>query len=229
MQFITKTTLASLLFALLFSSCSATESHKTLDKEAVQTAATPYSGPRYALSLGQVRNASTYLRGIFSDNSDRLGGQARTILQTRLSQSGRFDLLDRENMEQLARESQLGGRDQNLAGAELVISGEVTEFGRRTTGDRALFGLFGRGRKQVAYSVVSLSLVDVSTSRVLYSVQGAAEYELAEREILGTGGNSGYDSTLNGKVLDLCIVDAVNDLVAGLERGAFSLPKSGGQ
>ena len=86
-------------------------------------------------------------------------------------------------------------------GARFVITGEVTEFGRKETGDAQLFGILGRGKKQIAYSKMSLNVVDVTTSRVVYAVQGAGEYELGSREVLGTGGTSGYDSTLNGKVL----------------------------
>ena len=40
--------------------------------------------------------------------------------------------------------------------------------------------------------------------------------------MLGTGGTSGYDSTLNGKVLDLAVTDAVDRLVADLDAGLWS-------
>jgi curli biogenesis system outer membrane secretion channel CsgG len=55
----------------------------------------------------------------------------------------------------------------------------------------------------------------------VYSVQGAGEYALSDREVLGFGGTSGYDSTLNGKVLDLAIREAVNRLVEGVETGKW--------
>ena len=53
-------------------------------------------------------------------------------------------------------------------------------------------------------------------------VQGAGEYELSSREVLGFGGTQGYDSTLNGKVLDLAIREAVNRLVEGVEQGKWT-------
>ena len=53
----------------------------------------------------------------------------------------------------------------------------------------------------------------------MYSVQGAGEYSLSNREVVGFGGTAGYDSTLNGKVLDLAIREAVNNLVSGIEKG----------
>jgi curli biogenesis system outer membrane secretion channel CsgG len=73
----------------------------------------------------------------------------------------------------------------------------------------------------MAYSKVSLNVVDVKTSAVVYSVQGAGEFDLSNREVLGFGTEAGYDSTLNGKVLNLSITDAVNKLVQGLEAGAW--------
>lgn len=125
-------------------------------------------------------------------------------------------------MKALAQESNISKKTQNLKGARYVITGDVTEFGRKTTGDHQLFGILGKGKTQVAYAKVNLNVVDVETSEVIYSVQGAGEYALSNREIIGFGGTSGYDSTLNGKVLSLAIREAVNNLVSGLESGAWS-------
>jgi curli biogenesis system outer membrane secretion channel CsgG len=203
------------------SACSTTETKRTVETPTVASYRTDYSGPKYPLSVGRFSNASPYLRGIFSDGEDRLGNQAKTILQTHLAQTGRFDLLDRENMAALAQESQLSGTQQILVGAQLVATGQVTEFGRKTTGDEQLFGVLGRGKKQTAYSKVSINIVDVATSRVVHSVQGAGEYALSDREVVGFGSTSGYDSTLSDKVLNLAITDAVNKLVVDLEKGEW--------
>jgi curli biogenesis system outer membrane secretion channel CsgG len=208
------------VFVLVASAC-ATESHRTVETETVASYGTAYSGPVRPIAVGKMVNASPYMHGIFTDGGDPLGGQAKTILKTHLAQTGRFEVLDRDNMEQLGQESQLSGQAQALEGARYVITGEVTEFGRKETGDQQLFGLLGRGRKQQAYSKVSLNVVDVSTSKVVFAVQGAGEYELGSREVLGTGGAQGYDSTLNGKVLNLSITDAVNKLVSAMESGAW--------
>ena len=51
--------------------------------------------------------------------------------------------------------------------------------------------------------------------------RGAGEYELSNREVLGFGGTAGYDATLNGKVLDLAIREAVSNLVAGMDAGQW--------
>lgn len=213
--------LAAALATLALGAC-ATESKRTIEAETVATYNTSYSGPRYAIVVGNFQNRSSYQRGLFSDGTDRLGSQAKTILKTHLQQTNRFDVVDRDNLAAITEEARIGGTEQALEGAEVAVGGDVTEFGRRTTGDRQLFGILGEGKTQVAYAKVALNLVDVRTSRVVYSAQGAGEYQLSNREIVGFGGTAGYDATLNGKVLNLAITEAVNNLVEGLENGAWS-------
>jgi curli biogenesis system outer membrane secretion channel CsgG len=204
----------------LVASC-ATESHRTIEAEKPTAAGTAYSGPKNALIVGKFDNRSSYLRGMFSDGVDRLGGQAKTILLGHLQETGRFDVLDRDNLEELAREAKLKGEQQTLQGADYALTGDVVEFGRKETGDQQLFGILGSGKSQVAYSKVTVNVVEVRTAKIVYSVQGAGEYALNSREVIGFGSSAGYDSTLNGKVLDLAIREAVNRLVEGIEQGKW--------
>lgn len=212
-----------LLAGVLFTAGCATEAHRTVSTPTVATHGTAYGGPKYTLVVGNFENRSSYMQGLFSDGTDRLGSQAKTILKTHLQQTDRFTVVDRDNMEEIAREASISGKTQRLSGAQVAITGDVTEFGRRETGDRQLFGILGSGKTQLAYAKVALNVVDVSTSEIIHSVQGAGEYELSNRELIGFGGTAGYDATLNGKVLNLAITNAVENLVAALERGAWSL------
>lgn len=212
--------LAAAACAGLLAGC-ATETSTALPVQKVESAARPYAGARAPIAVGKFDNRSSYMRGVFSDGIDRLGGQAKTILVTHLQQTGRFNVLDRDNMEEIRREAGIKNKAQRLKGADYVITGDVTEFGRKETGDMQLFGILGRGRQQVAYAKVALNVVDISTSEVVYSAAGAGEYALSSREVVGFGGTSGYDSTLNGKVLDLAMREAVTSLVSGIESGAW--------
>ncbi|MGQ5524274.1 CsgG/HfaB family protein [Chitinimonas sp. PSY-7] len=214
-----KTILCITLLAAL-TGC-ATEQSRSLDVAKVTSAGTTYTGARSMISIGKFDNRSNFMRGIFSDGVDRLGGQAKTILMTHLQQTGRFNVLDRENMNEAAQEAALSRKTQNLKGADYVLTGDVTEFGRKEVGDQQLFGILGRGKSQVAYAKVNINVVNVQTSEVVFSSQGAGEYSLSNREIVGFGGTASYDATLNGKVLDLAIREAVNKLVAGVESGAW--------
>ena len=213
--------LVGAVVALALNGC-ATESHRSIVPEQVQAAAKTYTGTRTLMAVGKFDNRSSYMRGLFSDGVDRLGSQAKTLLMTDLDQTGRFRVLDRDNMSEIKQEAELKNQSQRLKGADYVITGDVTEFGRKEVGDTQLFGLLGHGKKQAAYAKVSLNIVDINTSEVVHSVQGAGEYALSNREIIGFGSSASYDSTLNGKVLDLAIREAVNRLTADMDSGAWS-------
>ncbi len=216
--------LASAIFFMLASGC-ATESSQALAVAQVNSANSAYSGSRAPLVVGKFDNRSSFMRGLFSDGVDHLGSQAKTILMTHLQQSNRFSVMDRDNMREAEFELGLTGKQQKLKGAEYIVTGDVTEFGRKEVGDQQLFGLLGRGKTQVAYAKVNLNIVNAATSEVAFSVQGAGEYALSNREVIGFGGTASYDSTLNGKVLDLAMREAVNRLVEGIDKGTWSPAK----
>lgn len=206
---------------LALSGCAHQEESKTIAVEKVASANQDYSGPLTAISIGKFENRSNYMRGIFSDAVDRLGNQAQTVLLSHLQQSKRFSVMDRSNMAEIKEESALLKKSQNLIGANFVVTGDITEFGRKQVGDKQLFGLLGRGSTQIAYAKATLNIVNVQTSEVVFSAQGAGEYSLSEREVIGFGGTAGYDSTLNGKVLDLAIREAVQKIVSAIDSGAW--------
>jgi curli biogenesis system outer membrane secretion channel CsgG len=199
----------------------ATESSHSVKVEKVEAAATPYNGTRLAVSIGKFDNRSNFMRGVFSDGVDRLGSQAKTTLIAHLQDSQRFAVQDRDNLSETRQEAQFQGTAQTLKGAAFVITGDISEFGRKEVGDQQLFGILGRGKSQVAYAKITLNVVNTLTSEVVFSARGAGEYELSNREVLGFGGTAGYDATLNGKVLDLAMREAVNKLVTGKDEGQW--------
>ncbi len=205
--------------------CSTTETSRTIQSPQVTaaTATKKYIGVKTPISIGKFDNRSSYMRGVFSDNVDRLGGQAKTILETHLQQTGYFSVLNRDNLSEIKQEVGYSNTAQSIKGARYVITGDVSEFGRKEVGDQQLFGILGRGKQQVAYAKVNLNIVDVKTSEVVHSVQGAGEYALGAREVLGFGTTASYDSTLNGKVLDLAVREAVNNLVTDIQNNRWSI------
>ena len=138
-----KILLIAALNGLVLTACSTTESSKTIQapQVAVATSAVKYSGAKTAVSIGKFDNRSSYMRGIFSDNVDRLGGQAKTILETHLQQTGYFSVLNRDNLSELQQEAGFGKASQSIKGARYVLTGDVSEFGRKEVGDHQLFGL----------------------------------------------------------------------------------------
>lgn len=202
-----------IICALALGAC-ATESSRTVEVAKVQPAATTFSGVRIPITVGKFDNRSSFMRGVFSDGVDRLGSQAKTALISHLQQSQRFAVQDRDNMTETGQEAKIAGTAQQLRSANFVVTGDITEFGRKEVGDHQLFGLLGRGKSQIAYAKVTLNIVNSLTSEIVFSARGAGEYELSNREVLGFGGTASYDATLNGKVLDLAMREAVNNLVS---------------
>lgn len=213
--------LAAAVAAAVLSGC-ATETSQALAVPTVASAARPYTGARTLVAVGKFDNRSSFMRGIFSDGVDRLGSQSKTILIAHLQQTNRFNVLDRDNLSETKQEAEFKKQSQNIKGADFIITGDVTEFGRKEVGDHQLFGIMGRGKTQVAYAKVTLNVVNIATSEVVYSSQGAGEYSLSNREVLGFGGTASYDATLNGKVLDLAVREAVDHLVAGVDAGVMT-------
>jgi curli biogenesis system outer membrane secretion channel CsgG len=207
--------------AALLGGC-ATETSRRVEVAKVESAATPFNGTRVPVSIGKFENRSSFMRGIFTDGVDRLGSQAKSTLISHLQQSQRFNVLERDNLAEAKQEAQFKAQAQTIRGADFVVTGDISEFGRKEVGDQQLFGLLGRGKSQIAYAKVTLNIVNSLTSEVVYSARGAGEFELSNREVVGFGGTAGYDATLNGKVLDLAMREAVNNLVAGLQDGKWT-------
>ncbi|WP_053979896.1 CsgG/HfaB family protein [Marinagarivorans algicola] len=212
-----------LVVVAIASGCASQTSFKTIDAPTVASYNTAYSGAKTTLVVGNFDNRSDYARGLFSTGIDPLAGQAKTVLKTHLQQTNRFRLVDRDSANEAQVEAKYLAKTQKIKGANFVVAGAVTEFGRKQVGDRLLFGILGAGKQQIAYAKVQLNVINVLTSEVIYSTQGAGEYALSEREVLGFGSKAGYDATLNGKVLDLAVREAVNRLVEGLETERFSI------
>lgn len=205
-----------------FAGCAAQQTHRTIEAPTVTSYNTNYSGAKTAIVVGDFDNRSDYARGLFSTGIDQLAGQAKTVLKTHLQQTNRFNLMDRDSTTVAATEANYLKQTQNIKGARYAVTGAITEFGRKEVGDKQLFGLLGAGKQQIAYAKVQLNIVDVLTSEVVQATQGAGEYALSEREILGFGSNAGYDATLNGKVLDLAVREAINQLVIAIEQGRWN-------
>lgn len=214
--------IASIATSLLIIGC-ATQTSQSVKIEKVASASKPYFGAKSTLVVGNFDNRSNYMQGMFTQNSSQLTNQSKTILKAHLTQTNRFKMVDRENLAQLKEEAALLGQSVQFKGAKYMITGAVTEFGRKNAGDKQLFGILGSGKSQIAYAKVTLNILDVVTSEVIYSTQGAGEYALNEREVLGFGSSAGYDATLNGKVLDFAIKECVNNMVTDLENGVLNV------
>lgn len=166
------------------------------------------------VAIARFSNETKYGRGFFDkENEDRLGKQAMDILSSKLVETDKFLLLERTDLEQISKEKEIANLKAMDIPADYLIVGSVTEFGRKTTSD---VGLFSRTKKQTAYAKVSIRLVDVRTSQIIYSEEGEGEAFVEAGTVLGMGNTAEYDATLNDKVINAAISKLVNNIVERL-------------
>jgi curli biogenesis system outer membrane secretion channel CsgG len=193
-----------------------TEAPVSRDRQvAAQSKAQIPTAHRYKMKLAVARftNESNYGRSLLSDNDlDRIGKQASDMLMSRLVLSGNFLVLERPDAVKLQREQAVAGGG-SLIGADTVIAGSVTEFGRSVGGK---VGFLSSTKMQTARAKVDIRLVDVKTGLAYFSSQGSGEASTESGEVAGFGSRAEYDATLNDRAIGAAISDVVDRLVQKL-------------
>jgi curli biogenesis system outer membrane secretion channel CsgG len=207
------------LAGLLLSAC-ATVSERPVPVEApvsrgkqiaAQSAAQAPAAHRYKtkIAIARFTNESNYGRSLLTDQDlDRIGKQAGDMLMSRLVLSGKFLVLERPDAAKLEREQKLSGG--SMIGADTVIAGSVTEFGRSVGGKS---GFLSSTKLQTAKAKVDIRLVDVQTGLAYFSANGSGEASTESGEIAGFGSRAEYDATLNDRAIAAAISDVVDRLV----------------
>jgi curli biogenesis system outer membrane secretion channel CsgG len=166
------------------------------------------------VAIARFTNETQYAKGIFYDknNNNPVEKQAADMLATKLSSSGKFLLLEREGLDKILEEIKIAGGDQGMqkVGADYLIFGSVTEFGRKNVGDQ---NVFSRSKTQTVYAGVSLRLVDVSTGLIIYSEEGKGEATTIAKTSMGLGETADYDATLNDKAISIAISKLVENII----------------
>jgi len=178
---------------------------------AAQSAAQAPAAHRYKtkIAIARFTNESNYGRSLLTDQDlDRIGKQAGDMLMSRLVLSGKFLVLERPDAAKLEREQKLSGG--SMIGADTVIAGSVTEFGRSVGGKS---GFLSSTKLQTAKAKVDIRLVDVQTGLAYFSANGSGEASTESGEIAGFGSRAEYDATLNDRAIAAAISDVVDRLV----------------
>ena len=163
------------------------------------------------------RFSNETLRGksvLMADSPDMIPRQASEILSTRLAQSGKVLLFEGPESEVLVTAMKQGRLFELGLPADFVILGSITEFSRETLSKRGVLG--SKTKRQKARARVNLRLVDVQSSRVIFSEEGIGEAESEVGQVLGYGTKTGHDWSLNGKAISAAISKLVSNLVENL-------------
>ncbi len=163
------------------------------------------------VAIGRFTNETQYGKGVFYDKSnDPMGKQALDILSAKLAASGKFLLLERSDLATLLEESKKGEGNLSTIGADYMIIGSITEFGRKNTGKS---GVFTNTNVQTVEATVAIRLVDVSTGLIIYSDEGKGQAELTSKTTFGVGGHAGYDATLSDKAISEAVGQLVENII----------------
>jgi curli biogenesis system outer membrane secretion channel CsgG len=182
---------------------------------AAQEARQAPAAPRYKrkVAVGRFTNETNYGRSLLADaDLDRIGKQASDMLASRLVMSGQFIVLERPDLGKIEREQGIAGV-AGLVGADSLVMGSVTEFGRSVGGKT---GFLSSTKVQLAKAKVDVRLVDVQTGHAYFSATGAGEASTEVGEVAGFGSRSEYDATLNDRAIAAAISDVIDALVAKL-------------
>lgn len=202
------------LAALTLASCTVSETQRVIaqDQQSVQVMVNPGNVQPLKVAIARFDNKSDYKTGDFAVANNLPQQGLDTLIQS-MAQSRYYTVLNRSALEKQKFEANLSNSQAKTLGADYVVVAAITEFGRRDQGDKQLWGLIGKGKQQIAYATVTLNLVDVRTSAIVASSSGTATISIDQRQVLGTGSYSGYDSSQNSRVLTLAVRDAVNNLI----------------
>ena len=160
------------------------------------------------VAIGRFTNETQYAKGVFYEReNDPIAKQALDILSAKLASSGKFILLERDGLEELVAEA---GSEMQKIGADYIILGSVTKFGRKVEGDH---GVFTETKTQTVEAGVSIRLVEVSTGLIIYSDEASGFAETTAKQTLGFGGTSGFDATLSDKAISAAMTQLVENII----------------
>lgn len=160
------------------------------------------------VAIGRFSNETQYAKGLFYDKeNDPMRKQALDILSSKLAASGKFILLEREDLDILVKEA---GAEMNKIGADYIILGSITEFGRKTEGEQKVFS---STKTQTVEAGVSIRLVEASTGLIIYSDEAKGFAETSTKQTMGLGGTAGYDATLSDKAISSALSQLVENII----------------
>ncbi len=163
------------------------------------------------VAIGRFSNETQYSKGLFYDkDNDPMGKQALDILSSKLAASGKFLLLERGDLDKIMKEVTEGGAQAHTIGADYLIIGSITEYGRKNQGNQ---GVFSSSKSQIVEAGVSIRIVDVSTGLIIYSDEAKGEATTKTKTTLGIGGKAGFDATLSDKAISAAIGQLVDNII----------------
>lgn len=168
---------------------------------------------------------------LLDSNNNRIGKQASDILAARLTDSQKFIMLEHDAIASIkpsyletdADSSMIvftavdgankPGLQANSIGAEYIIIGSVSEYGRSSESE---VGVFSRNKIQQANVTVNVRLVNIKTGQIIYSEEAKGLARSEANNVFGVGQTAAYDSSLDDKALSAAISKLTSNIIENL-------------
>ncbi len=202
--------LLSCVFGALFAVCLLGGLLAPSSFSAPESKEKAYSGSRARISVAEIRDetanggASTHWMELFKIPWREIGGGMREMLETALFQTKHFVLLERDLLPEILKEQDMAnaGRGQrgmapatgSIVGADLIITGAVTEFLGDAYTIKAAADPKGTkvdGLVNKSYVGLDIRVIDAKTSQVV-----VATYVMGKASNYGFEAESGPESKL---------------------------------
>ncbi len=208
------------LTLLFLSAACSTSTREVINKPETQPqvsktiAAEAVKGLKRKVAIARFSNETKHGNSFLLDgDNDRIGKQAMDILSARLTDTGKFLMFERADLGKIKAEQEIAEIDTQMVGADYLILGSVSEFGRTTESE---VGLFSRNKKQKANATVNVRLIDVTNGQIVFSQEGSGEALSEANRVFGVGESAGYNSQLDDQALSAAISKLVSNLIENL-------------
>lgn len=177
----------------------------------------------FMLALVSVSWASPRVAVMDFENKSQYGGWrvgrgAADVLTTELVKMGKFEMFERERLQSVIKEQNLGAsgridpstaaRIGKIIGVNYIITGAVTEYGQSRSGG----GGGGVNVGKVGYhAAVDIRIVDATTGRIIFADTGSHSKSSLKVRVFGFGGGESFNEKLASEAMREAIKEvAVN-------------------
>lgn len=215
----------SLAACLVLSACAPSTRVKERQARSVhetETVESDYTGPKYRIGVMDFENKTAY-------GQNRLGTSASDILITELVKSGKFVVIERDKLEKLLQEQNMGtsgaldpataAKAGKILGLNAIVTGAISQFGAKKEGADYLLV---QSKRRVVEATVDIRVVDAETGEILYADSGKGESKKKTGQVLGLGTRSSYDETMEGEALRAAIVKFTKNIISQVNKKPWS-------
>jgi curli biogenesis system outer membrane secretion channel CsgG len=200
-------------------------------------AASPYSGIKKRLAVLRLDNK---IKTPLPDASWQIGEGLTEMLISELFKTGRYTMVERAALSDVVKEQELGQtglvkketatKVGELLGAQLLVTGAVTEFEATAGGGGGGFGIAGFSvglRTSSAHVAVDIRLVDSTNGQILKSFNAAGKASESGLAFAGqqrgvTFGSDAFQKTPIGQATREAVAKAVNFICGEMDRVAWT-------